>query len=163
MNPKAENFFKVADVLRPYALWTEDNQLDMNEAIVQGGKNSCYTVHCVGGWYYLARAHIIYEKQFIGFSQGANWMAQDLGFTCMVSLAQWCEDNPKLWGNSHGAVLFGSISAWNNAKNLMGVVNHLIAVGNRLERQTLIYGKGAPEPKRTSDTLVSPLRAAVYD
>ena len=149
MTPKAENFFKVADVLRPYALWAEDDQLDIHEMDVQDVVgHKCGTTHCIAGWYYIARSDIVPKGRSIYFDAGAKLLAQDLGFVCRSDLEGWACKNPSTWGAPDGGIMFCSLKAWNNAKNLMDVVNHLIAIGNRLERQTLIYGKGAPEPKR---------------
>ena len=93
---------------------------DMSETIAYiKNKHDCGTVHCVGGWYVVANLHRKeikdrFKKGFVGYSDGANLMARDLGFANRDCLQTWANDNPKIWGNTAGKGLFANESAYDN-------------------------------------------------
>ena len=79
----------------------------------------CGTVHCVGGWYAVANMNrkVIkdrFNQGHVGFVDGTDLMAQDLGFTDSCCLKTWAEQNPKIWNNKKGYFMFGSASAYDN-------------------------------------------------
>jgi hypothetical protein len=96
--------------------------LDMDEARVYSKKNKhkCGTVHCVAGWYAVAnldRKEIKtgMEEGFVRYEDGANLMADDLGFNNLVDLSTWAHDNPEIWGNDWGGSMFTKKIAYNNS------------------------------------------------
>jgi hypothetical protein len=90
-----------------------ESAFDMREARVYDkvDKYECGTVHCVAGWYVVANMNrqVIKDKVkngFVGFSDGADLIANDLGLGGLVGLCEWAEDNPKIWGNVYGYDMF---------------------------------------------------------
>lgn len=98
-------------------------------------EHPCGTPMCHGGWYSLVLG---YPR----FDAGAEQMAEDLGFTPILNLdgrgtpwedpaqdqlAQWAKNNPQLWGNVAGSVMFIDESAF-------GVV---ISLDDDLQREQL--------------------------
>jgi hypothetical protein len=123
-NPTVEqvNFvIKKLELVRKQA--SQEDALDMNEARVYSGggdKYECGTVHCVAGWYAVANSdrQVIKDKikkGRVGFDDGANLMAQDLGFGWSYPLKNWAEENPEIWGNDDGFEMFESELAYDNA------------------------------------------------
>jgi hypothetical protein len=99
----------------------KEGAFHMDEARVYSGgdKYECGTVHCVGGWYAVANLNRKFIKDkfnegFVGFTDGAELMAQDLGFRYRHYLKNWAEQNPKIWGNEKGCFMFGSASSYDN-------------------------------------------------
>lgn len=116
----------------------EKNSLNMGEAEVNcRSAISCGMPHCVGGWYYVAsrsRTALRTLTKTFGkdFYAGAVLMARDLGFKSNREFETWATKNAKIWGNGKGQHIFGTKDAWNNAKSLAGVVQHLKRVQRRL-------------------------------
>jgi hypothetical protein len=88
---------------------------DMNVWRVYSKKNKheCGTIHCVAGWYAVANLHrkeikAGIKEGLVRREDGANLMANDLGFEYGYVLAIWAEDNPKIWGNEDGDEMFES-------------------------------------------------------
>ena len=101
---------------------SEEGALDMNETNVYSEKHKyeCGTVHCVAGWYAVANLNrqVIKDKfnqGCVGFDDGANLIAQDLGFGWSYPLKNWAEENPEIWGNEDGFEMFESELAYDNA------------------------------------------------
>jgi hypothetical protein len=82
-------------------------------------KYECGTVHCVGGWYAFAnlRRKFItdkFKKGFVDFRDGAELLANDLGFDNAYALKCWARDNPRIWGNSVGYCMFSETYAYDD-------------------------------------------------
>ena len=112
---------------------------NMSEAIAYiKNRHECGTVHCVGGWYAIAnldRPEIKdrFKKGFVGYSDGADLMAKDLGFANRDCLQTWAFDNPEIWGNPRGGSMFAYESAYDN-EGFDGVISQLEVVkGNLIE------------------------------
>lgn len=67
---------------------------------------ACDTECCHGGW-----GAIMYKKGFNpkvhDFTDGAESIAAELGFSSDYSLSHWAEANRHLWGNNSGDYMFG--------------------------------------------------------
>lgn len=100
----------------------------------------CGTVHCVGGWYAIAKGLDIGKR--VTFMDGANEINKDLGFSeqCGIKASrEWAVNNPKIWGNVSGYFMFSLESAYyhptkrpNGALNLQHVIDHWQEVYDRL-------------------------------
>ena len=113
-----------------------DSQLDIHNIYVCDEDHECGTVHCVGGWYAVAnqnnpRIKAAIKRKDAEYELGADLMSKHLGFRNADDLVDWAHNNPVIWGNDWGGDLFGSIAAWNDAKNLKGIVKHLKEVCQR--------------------------------
>ena len=139
-HPTKKQMQKVIDRLKtilPMAKKRE--QLEMMEGRVFCESHLCGTVHCFGGWYAVAcRARKVIKKRIsfadCNYQHGADLMAEDLGFGCRLDLMDWARDNPKIWGNVEGEGIFCDAIAFNNAKTMRGVVQHLERVLKRLPK-----------------------------
>lgn len=126
-----DNFRKVL----PMAV--QENHLDMLEEDVNLDGYKCGTVHCHGGWYAVATLDL---NQSLDFSDGATKMAEHLGFDNYLSLEDWAEENPGLWGNSRGETMFVFPSAFKSesrpegAQNLQDIIDHWSEVQSRLTK-----------------------------
>ena len=120
-----DNFKKVL----PFTEKDPKKHLNMLEACVKNSSHECGTVHCVGGWYAVATCDL--TEQYITYAQGADHMAEDLGFDCFHSVSCWARDNPQIWGNQHGYVMFSAPEAYGNATTLAEVVKYLEGVRDR--------------------------------
>lgn len=74
------------------------------------------------------------------YQEGAQAMAEDLGFECTDDLVAWAAENPYLWGNCRGDLMFSSADAFDPEKGrrsmkLKEVVDHLKKVCARLEER----------------------------
>jgi hypothetical protein len=79
----------------------------------------CGTVHCIGGWYVVAnfRRGAIRAKRMeglINYADGADLMATDLGFADRYDLRDWARDNPKIWNNDNGYLMFSNTGAYDS-------------------------------------------------
>jgi hypothetical protein len=98
----------------------EEDAFDMSETIAYiKNKHKCGTVHCVGGWYAVANLNRKaikdrFKKGFVGYSDGADLMANDLGFADRDCLQTWAYENPEIWGNGAGRGLFANELACDN-------------------------------------------------
>lgn len=95
----------------------------------------CGTVHCHGGWY--AVATMSPNDNGLDYSDGADAMAKDLGFTDYGELCSWADRNRAIWGNGFGQSMFNSIFAFTpgdkrNADNLQDIYDHWAEVHDRL-------------------------------
>jgi len=76
----------------------------------------------------------------IDYHMGAQLMARDLGFPTTTALLHWAETHPDLWGNTSGAAMFSSISAYYRSRYFTGreslrdVIDHWRSVRIRLAR-----------------------------
>lgn len=119
-----DNFVRVLPLAR------REDHLDMMEAVVCNNNHKCGTVHCVGGWYAVA-ALFPTGAEYIGFHDGCNKMAEDLGFNYENDLELWAHHNPEVWGNEDGGSMFYDADAYDGAKNLHEVIAFLEKVKDR--------------------------------
>lgn len=117
------------------------SHLDMGVGAVNNG-HECGTIHCHGGWYAIAAG--LHKKKIVGFNDGANKMAEDLGFgKDLFNLTDWAHSNPDLWGNVCGIHMFGNAIAFysegrpDGALSLQDIIDHWREVGVRLLRMEL--------------------------
>lgn len=110
--------------------------LDMHQAQVTSGSEACGTTHCHGGWFSIAcKLHL---RQYCGFLDGADRMAEILGFDDNYILEQWAAENPIIWGNYRGRGMFCAELAFasparpDGAKNLQHIIDHWREVRERL-------------------------------
>lgn len=105
-------------------------------------------VACHGGFYALARKHHHPEFDWregyfidrfgyrVQFTDGANWLAKDLGMRSSERLRVWAHENPKIWGNAYGLNMFSSQLAFGERVTLFKlrtVIDHWFGVANRLQ------------------------------
>jgi hypothetical protein len=130
-NPTKKQWQKVIDNLnKVLPLAFQENHLNMRNADVNC-RQQCGTIHCVGGWYAVAT---LYGRKRLTYSDGANEMASDLGFSGgfgISDLENWAESNPDIWGNRYGYNLFCNENAYDNAETLYEVVTFLEGVRDR--------------------------------
>ena len=129
-------------------IWNMDRKIEV--------LHPCGTIHCHAGWYYLAkhwdkdndrlvsRRHDTgkLKLEVISYRHGAERMAKDLGFNCQTALENWARENPRVWGNEHGGLLFTICDAFDkDAKadddkplTLADIVEHWRGVGERLKK-----------------------------
>jgi hypothetical protein len=125
-----ENFYRILPLTFEFGY----GHLNFGETRVNGDCNNheCGTVHCVGGWYAIAKG--LHEKDVISFKEGADAMAKDLGFSDRYELIDWaCTYNDDIW-QSESSSIFYSSSAWNYAKSITDIIHHLEAVHYRLPK-----------------------------
>jgi len=115
-------------------------QLDMSESRVLRSydytSEPCATIGCFAG-HYLAASHASelippeeesYDDEFsylsnrgektsMAYSEGALRFAQKLGFESIAGLVSWCGENPEIFGNENGHMLFQSEWAWTDAED----------------------------------------------
>jgi hypothetical protein len=99
---------------------TKKDAFNMHVWGVYDDCHECGTVHCVGGWYAVAnldreRIKDKIKNGRVGYDDGADLLANDLGFASHYALQNWAEENPKIWGNEGGDEMFGSASAYDDA------------------------------------------------
>ncbi len=76
-------------------------------------------------------------KSPIMLGNAAELIAYDLGFENIVELQQWAHDNPGIWGNTYGELMFETSRAFAAADNervtLKTIADHWKGVADRLE------------------------------
>lgn len=67
----------------------------------------CKTIACHGGW---AAVLLIpnFNPEQDSFIQGADALARYLGFPHADALEYWAHENPEIWGNRQGNLMFNS-------------------------------------------------------
>lgn len=144
----------------------KEKNLDMNI----GSVDVCKTAHCHGGWYTVAKINplrrIITKMNYI---EGANIMAKDLGLKSRVELQNWANDNPNIWGNnygllmfqSNGRVAFKSSNRPSGAYSLKEIIDHWKEVYERIkateeteERKDITHELAVLPPAEVSDQKV---------
>ena len=125
----------------PMAEKSGEGHLDMTMACVENSDHFCGTVHCAAGWYAVAKKgseewnNLSRFKREINYSDGAIWMARDLGFESFFDLKDWARLHPELWGNTMGKHMFVMNSAYGEtspAESLYDIYNHWTRVRGRL-------------------------------
>ena len=117
---------------------SRDIAFNMDEARVydKEDKYKCGTVHCVGGWYAVANSdRQVIKNKFnqgrVGYDDGANLMANDLGFADHYALENWAEYNPRIWGNENGSTMFDSEFSYDD-EGFDGVISQWVNVRDNL-------------------------------
>lgn len=135
---KSEDVSKVIKNFEKLPLKTRLNEgrLDMQECGVSNVLGICKTTMCHGGWYAAVAINNKFLKT-IHYQNGANKMAEDLGYKNMSELQEWAMFNPKIWGNDNGSHMFSSRSAFRTKKGfdpkcLEDIVEHWRGVYHRL-------------------------------
>jgi len=98
-NPKWEAAEEVGlRFLQMYISNGIEKTVDMNCGTTNRAKAfNCGTTSCHGGWYLLYSD----ETNADGFTEGADLMAEHLGFDEKFNLEQWGLFNPSIWGHSN--------------------------------------------------------------
>jgi len=108
-----------------------NGRLDMAEVGVHepDGVAVCGTVHCHAGWYAVSYLESAEESarcddgENYDYTDGQQWMAETLGFTCSWELESWAENHPSIWGNSHGGVMFSNTKAFITVDTPLGAAD----------------------------------------
>ena len=144
-HPEPEKIREVADRLM-HAASEHPGHVAMNNTSVIHSE-LCGTVACHAGWYLLARRgkDVIINLDHIPASEfpvetyinGAILLAQDLGFHDQIDLEDWAGDNPKLWGNTEGQVMFYNEEAFGKRNqyglSVKDIAEHWHTVADRIE------------------------------
>lgn len=140
MNPTKQQWQKVIDNFeRVLPMATMENHLTMQCTSVNENGYKCGTVHCVGGWYAVATLNMNNGEKY-SYSDGADKMAQDLGFEYDYQLLSWSIKNFEIWGNKSGNEMFCSPLAYNGADSLAEVVEFLKGVRDRSPEEEVANG-----------------------
>ncbi len=103
-NPTKEQVQLIIDTFESVKeLSNKECRVNMMEGCLD---TSCGSPMCHGGWYAVARLDLYSKKTTRDFVSGANKMAKDLGFKNEGELVQWARNNPMIWGNTEGALMF---------------------------------------------------------
>jgi hypothetical protein len=108
---------------------TLPGHLNMMETEVNDYGTICGTVHCLGGWYAIAALNP--GKERLSFTDGADKMAEDIGFDDKEELEKWAHENGDIWGNEYGYYMFSGGSAFDYPKTLADIVLFLEKVRDR--------------------------------
>lgn len=155
MNPRSQDVLKVIrnfEKVLPMATRKDHLNMGVCPVIYKDQNHACGTIHCVGGWYMISKLKEMESDEYIGFSLGVKEMEKDLGFHIHLELSDselmvWAKDNPKIWGNESGYIMFGHECAYlsesrpGGAKNLTDVIDHWKEVYQRL---LVIEAKATP-------------------
>ena len=146
-HPEPEKIRKVADLLM-HTISKHQGYVNMDSIHVTK-MEVCGTTACHAGWYLLAKEgeNVIIDidnppKEFHDkktYEIGAELLAQDLGFDDKLDLEDWAGNNPKLWGNTEGQVMFyseeafGKIKSYAHDLSVEEIAEHWRAVADRIE------------------------------
>lgn len=140
MKPTKQQFQTVIDKLDgvlPLSLF--ECHLNMSAVGVPSSKKEvCGTPMCHGGWY-AAASGLFRNSNNVNkatYNDGANVLANDLGFVGQCELEDWAEENPKLWGNESGTLMFCTSEAFNGATSLKQIRDWWADVRNRCYPQS---------------------------
>ena len=162
-HPTKEAVLKVANAFRELSK-NEEYKVQSNYAHIVKGK--CNTIACHAGWYLYHKhknnGYWAYTYGDIGidyftpldenkpkkertslayvfnYGEGATLMAKDLGFDYAIDLKIWARENPEIWGNSCGEMMFSAKGEDAFNKNsmqevtLLDIANHWENVAERL-------------------------------
>lgn len=142
MQVKSENILTVVNNFKKLPSYTmldrvirKRGVLNMDRSSVNQGGYKCGTTHCHGGWYAVAACNLTRSLTYV---EGAEQMANDLGFNSTWGLKTWASTHPELWGNYAGNAMFSDQSAFtskkrpNGAKNLKDIIQHWTEVYERV-------------------------------
>lgn len=97
---------------------------------------SCGTPMCHAGWWGVARGINSFSlgtidlSETLGFSDEYNLLTFDIN---ELQIVKWADDNPSIWGNTHGFFIFSHTDAFgDNCNSLQDIVNHWKGVRDRL-------------------------------
>ena len=165
MNVESSRFRDVADRIDKYAdKYAPVLAMEQELVSLPKGRTFCRTVACVGGHYAAIKIdeagkepmvnlvplqdNLLTDDEglFVGYEHGAEQMARDLGFESSDELAEWMHDNPPIWGNHGGHLMFTEPHAWSEpnrpkalqALTLKDVAAKLRAVADRIEADSQI-------------------------
>jgi hypothetical protein len=100
-------------------------------AMMEPNINSCGTPMCHAGWFAIG-AKIDTDS----FTDGADVIAQTLGFEDRKQLRFWANDNPQIWGNEWGMAMFTDGKAFGKAEDEFGslqiIIDHWKGVRDRV-------------------------------
>lgn len=100
--------------------------------------NVCGTIACHAGHFASALGIQQYTKNYLIYEDSADLMAQFLGFNDGRYLREWASNNPKVWGNRYGYVMFNEWSAfdpkYSKLKTLETIGKHWLEVAKRLHK-----------------------------
>lgn len=125
----AKKFDKVQKQLNKQGLTTT---VDMSEPDIE--KNHCGTIACHGGW----AAVVLGSEEALSlhYTEGANLLANYLGFRSRIRLKAWARHYPEFWGNEHGGRMFTCETAfgkdYNETVTMDDIVLHYLEVAARL-------------------------------
>lgn len=129
-HPNPENCRILADTFLLIHLQQPEARVEMMEPEF----NVCGTVACHAGWFAVAR-ELNWESSGYGFAHSARDMAKFLGLDSKLSLENWANDNPKLWGNVSGVFMFVGENAFGkDGVTLLDISNHWREVADRIEK-----------------------------
>lgn len=130
-----DNFKAVLPLSKKTASRKKGN-IDMTETEI----NFCGSPMCHAGWYVAG----VYKNnrtpepinERVSYIRGASLLSKHLGFMSEEYLLNWAKQNPKLWGNENGELMFNSKYAFNfrDKLTLAKIVNHWMGVQKRLPR-----------------------------
>lgn len=172
---KSENIIKVINNFKSVLyMATSKDHLRMGVAFVNQGGHTCGTVHCHGGWYAIATLMDVIKVNAVDYGDGANKMAEDIGFDVSFSVGEplctWAKKHPELWGNNNGEYMFSAAMAFYHkdkrpcgAMNLEDIINHWEDVYERVRATEYpdITSELAVLPiNETSDKITQPINAS---
>lgn len=137
----AANFRKVADDFKKLCDKhnLHETKVDMDEPFdMREGTSLCKTPACHGGWgaiMYGLQGGDINSMDF--YLQGADLIAQELGFDDHHFLTIWAENYPEYWGNDGGRLMFHSCVAFDQEHDCFPfpvIYKRYYSVADRLER-----------------------------
>lgn len=125
----------LANLLKVLPQAKRREQLDMSNAYVNEYGYECGTTHCHGGWYAVA---VCRRSKRLDYTNGGDRMAAHLGFANMEQLEYWAAENPEIWGNKNGSMMFSGRGAFKSpkrkrgAQSLKDIYNHWTEVMERV-------------------------------
>lgn len=133
--PTSEQCYAVAETFRQAIKRYPQIGLNMMAPSVNDN-HTCGTVHCHGGTYALMKCDL---TKTLDFLDGANQLAEDLGFSGNRELRTWAQFHEDLWGNSNGESMFSqrlafySYERFDGANNISDIADHWQEVGDRIK------------------------------
>lgn len=92
--------------------------------MMQGSIKDCGSPMCHGGWYAFICG--LTRKGYNDFSDGANLMAEHLGFEDSDELKGWADEHPELWGNKYGEDMFCDGSAFGGNDDTINRLDQIV-------------------------------------
>lgn len=143
MQVRSKDVQQVIDIFK--TVLPQGGKLSMMESGCTVNKHGCGTVHCHGGWFAIALGLPKYHGHdgkgrwvSVNYATGGNMMARILGLKDKDQLTDWAHENPKIWGNKNGNIMFSAERAFGSetnpggANDLQDIVDHWQDVYNRL-------------------------------
>jgi len=147
--PTQEQFQVVIDNLEKALKISKNNApVDMMSVdIAINKKYACGTPMCHAGWYLIATSKV---TSHTSYSDGAELMAEHLGFANDFYLKLWAKQNSDIWGNREGESMFCSENAFSTSEpfGLKTIIDHWKAVK---ERAGTAPDEDTPQPENEGD------------